>query len=74
MFLTDAEIVTLTGYHIHAKQREWLDLNGWTFAQSHSGRPIVGKAYADQRLGLSTSPAPQKRAWTPNLAAFAKRA
>lgn len=41
MFLTAAELRTLTGYVSPTKQREWLKRAGVSFFVSGSGRPVV---------------------------------
>lgn len=72
MFLTDEEIRELTGYQRHADQRRWLSDHAWQFEISRIGRPIVGRAYANQRMGLSVDLASQasRKTWSPNIAAI----
>ena len=67
MWLTDEELVELTGYRRHADQRRWLNSHGWTHVVSGSGRPIVARSYADSMLGSIET---QERHWMPNLAAI----
>ena len=61
VFLTLEEIMELTGYQQQSAQRQWLTRHGWYFEVSRGGRPIVGRAYAEQRLGLSSAPLPTVR-------------
>jgi len=71
MFLSEAELIELTGYQRMADQRRWLNARDWRFEQSRIGRPIVSRAYADQKLGFTTGQvATQRKAWTPNIAAI----
>jgi len=71
LLLTDAELHSLTGYTRFADQRRWLTEHGWHFEPAKSGRPGVGRAYADAKLGLTTSAV---TGWKPNLAAISKAA
>ena len=73
MFLSDAELLELTGYQRHADQRRWLSSRGWLFEESRTGRPVIGRSYAEQRTGALLPPQAQKRAWKPNIAAIQKR-
>jgi len=52
MFLTPDEVLILTGYQRHADQRRWLSDRGWAFEGNAAGRPVVSRAYAEQRLGV----------------------
>jgi hypothetical protein len=70
-FLTQQEVEFLTGYKRKADQRRWLTDHGWVFSESANGRPVIGRAYAETRLGSQLA-AP--RAVTLNLAAIRKAA
>lgn len=72
MFLTADELHDLTGYQRHADQRKWLTARGWVFEVAATGRPIVARSYAEQRLGGTAPKA--KPAWQPNVAAIRKAA
>jgi hypothetical protein len=75
MFLTTAEIVTLTGYQRHADQRRWLTERAWIFETAATGRPVVTRSYAESRLGAAAvQAAPPVSAWTPNVACIRKAA
>ena len=50
MFMTPAELSTLTGYALNAWQRRWLNARGWKFEQAANGRPVVSRSYAESRL------------------------
>lgn len=55
MFLTVDELRELTGYKYSSTQIRWLSDHGWQFEVSGIGRPIVGRAYARQKLGFVVS-------------------
>lgn len=55
MFLTADELRELTGYKLSTCQMRWLSNHGWQFEVSQIGRPIVGRAYARQKLGFVDS-------------------
>ncbi|RTL58082.1 MAG: DUF4224 domain-containing protein [Rhodocyclaceae bacterium] len=67
IFLTQDELVELTGRKSARHQLEWLDLKGWKHEENAAGRPIVSRAYAEYRLG--GGPAPEARRLRPNLTA-----
>lgn len=67
LFLSDAELVALTGYRRVGDQCKWLSGAEWRFAVSRVGRPIVSRAYCEQRLGAV---AEAGEVWSPNLAAI----
>ena len=71
MFLTPAELAALTGYQIAGWQIRWLKERGWRFEVSATGRPVVARAYADQRM---VGAAPSTGAVSLNLEAIRKRA
>jgi len=71
-YLTAPELAQLVGCkeNSFACMRRWLTRNGWPFAESRSGLPIVSKAYHDARMvgeTLQSVPA----AIEPDLSAFA---
>ena len=71
MFLTPAELATLTGYQLAGWQIRWLKERGWRFEVSATGRPVVARVYAEQRMvGTATAPG----AVSLNLEAIRKRA
>ena len=56
-FLTDAELVQLTGYESRAAdRRKWLKKRGWVFEVAANGQPVVARQYAEFRLGVSYAP------------------
>lgn len=72
--LSDEELVVITGYKPRAWQRRWLKEKGWHFVESRSGRPLVGRLYASQKLSsvvIDTVPVtaapPPAPAWTPDF-------
>lgn len=50
MFLLAEEIVELTGHKRRDCQIRWLSNNGYPFEVSGAGRPLVLRAYLEQRL------------------------
>ena len=72
-YLTDDELVEVTGYTRRAEQINWLKRNGWTFALSAISKPIVSRRHAEIMLGGivdTTAPEVKPRNWAPNLAAI----
>jgi len=53
MFISDAELETLTGYKRGAEQCKWLTSNGWVFAVDAHGRPRVAVDYCRYRMGAA---------------------
>ncbi|MBT0962052.1 DUF4224 domain-containing protein [Denitromonas iodatirespirans] len=70
LFLSKEEIAELTGFKLHSKQCGWLRQNGWIFEQNANRRPIVGRAYARQRLGFASDSAPTPSTARPNFDAL----
>lgn len=71
-YLSAIDLAELVGcrQNSYACMRRWLDKNGWPYAQSRTGMPIVSKAYHDARMaGEATKGTPA--ATEPNYAAFA---
>lgn len=48
--LGEDELAAITGYKRPAKQRAWLDQNGWVYYKNRAGHPIVGRIHARQKL------------------------
>ena len=71
MFLTDDEVPTLTGYQLAGWQIRWLKSHGWRFEVSATGRPVIARAYVEQRMGGSQQAA---SGVSLNLEAIRKRA
>ncbi len=71
MFLTAAELRDLTGYQIAGWQIRWLRAHGWRFEISATGRPVVSRAHAEERMSGSQ---PAGGAVRLNIAAIQKRA
>ncbi|MCL2876853.1 MAG: DUF4224 domain-containing protein [Betaproteobacteria bacterium] len=49
--LSEDELAEIIGRKLVAKQREWLDQNGWIYVTNAAGRPIVGRLYTRMKLG-----------------------
>jgi len=63
LFLTDDELVTLTGRKFKGRQIEWLRTSGIPFRVNATGHPVVTRgAIAGQQ---EAQPAPQR--WTPRV-------
>jgi Domain of unknown function (DUF4224) len=67
-FLSADELAEVTGYKHVTSQREWLEKNGWTYVRNASGKPIVGRWYARQKLaGLTPTQTGTTLSWAPNF-------
>jgi hypothetical protein len=51
LFLEPGEVEVLTGFKAAGRQCRWLELKGWRFVISGSGKPIVARKYAEKMLG-----------------------
>lgn len=70
-FLNADELAELTGYTHIARQKEWLDRNGWAYVVNAAGRPIVGRWFARLRLaGVQPTASGAVAAGQPNFAAL----
>lgn len=65
LFLTDAELVRLTGRSRKSKQIEWLLAEAIPFRRSATGHPVVTRAAIEGRA--EPAPAAQPRAWVPRV-------
>jgi hypothetical protein len=65
MFLTDAELVTLTGRKIKSLQIEALRKMGLTFWVNAAGRPVVARATIEGKKVEN----PANEEWTPAVLA-----
>lgn len=71
--LSDDELAELTGYKARGWQRRWLLDRGWTFVESRSGRPLVGRQYVRMKLGVTLQVVPfmpppaAAPVWTPDI-------
>jgi len=61
MFLTAEELAELTGYVRQADQRRWLTKHRWIFEVSVTGRPVVSRKFAEERLSGVSAPKPEPR-------------
>lgn len=52
LFLQPPDLVSLTGYKLPAKQREWLEKNGVPHNVNAAGRPVVMIATLEKMHGL----------------------
>ena len=49
-FLTNEEILALTGREKPSAQIKWLSENGWRFIKNAKGLPVVGRFYCRQKM------------------------
>lgn len=49
-FLTEEDLVRLTGYAQRQKQIDWLEANGWTFIVNAKAEVIVSRLHAERKL------------------------
>ena len=69
-WLTEDELVGLTGKKQRAAQLQWLATNGIKHYKDANGKPLVGRAYISEFLGASNG----KVSKGPNFAALDKKA
>ena len=51
LFLSDAELLDLTGYRRNADRCRWLEARHWKFEKSATtGKPVVSRSYAESQL------------------------
>lgn len=51
LFLTDDELVRLTGYQVSRFQIAWLRNRGWRFETNAAGAPRVARAHFERKMG-----------------------
>lgn len=71
MFLTDAELVELTGQRQKSAQIRWLQLRRWRFETTATGHPRVARDYFERKMVCAeerSAPAPE-----PNWGALRQR-
>jgi hypothetical protein len=71
MILDDKDIIRLTGYKQHCRQRVWLNENGIQFRVGHDGKPKVMVSHLESVMGGNKSE-PIKKRVEPNVAGFRK--
>lgn len=54
-YLSDSDLIELTGRRIQSKWREWLINRGWKFVEDCNGKPKVLRAHHDLMMGMSAS-------------------
>lgn len=57
LFLAADELCALTGRTRSDCQRRWLEQRAWIYETDANGRPVVLRAYAERRLGITPAPA-----------------
>lgn len=50
LFLSDADLVDLTGYRRAHEQKRWLAARRWKFETNAAGKPRVARAYLERKL------------------------
>ncbi len=70
--LSDAELEGITGACQIKLQIDWLKEKGWSFTLTRSGRPVVGRLYANLKLsGVEVKTIIQaSEEWTPAMEAI----
>ncbi|MDO4683992.1 MAG: DUF4224 domain-containing protein [Lautropia sp.] len=74
-FLTQEELIEVTGYKHPAGQREWLDVNGWKYVLTGAKRPVVGRWFARMQMaGIqpTANGGVEPAAWKPDFSALFK--
>lgn len=64
LFLSNEELVELTGYRRQHEQKRWLAARRWTFEVNAAGAPRVARAYFERRLVgqvIAEEPPPAER-------------
>lgn len=67
-FLTDADLVQLTGWKLKSRQIQWLRAEGIPFRVNATGHPVVTWAAVEGRQAAAAE-APPARGWTPRVLA-----
>lgn len=71
--LTKAELAGITGSPQARLQVEWLEKNRWRFTLTRAGEPVVGRLYANLKLGgveLAQVTIGSTDEWEPNASAI----
>ena len=66
MFLTDEQLVKLTGRKFKTKQCEQLKVMGIPFRANAAGKPIVCRVHVEGMEPVANDPAPEESGWVPN--------
>lgn len=66
MFLNRTEVKQLTGTCDVDKQIQWLEDNRWKHEVNFIERPVILRAYAEKKLGMTEPETPQ---WKPHIGA-----
>lgn len=68
LFLSDAELVKLTGYAWKSKQIQWLKAEAIPFRTAATGHPVVTRAAIEGRPANALPAEPPKaRPWVPRV-------
>jgi hypothetical protein len=65
--LTDDELADMCGFRQTARQRQWLDQNGWKYTLNAAQRPIVGRWYARMKLAGINPQTGDEEGWVPDF-------
>lgn len=71
--LTKGELAGITGSPQVRLQVEWLEKHRWRFALTRAGEPVVGRLYANLKLGgvdLAEVTIGSTEEWEPNASAI----
>jgi len=66
LFLSDAELVKLTGFAWKSKQIRWLQAEGIPFRKSATGHPVVTRSAIEGRP-VPAQEAQPARGWVPRV-------
>ncbi len=67
LFLSEADLVRLTGRSRKTKQIEWLKAEAIPFRRSATGHPVVTRAAIEGRTEPAAHDAQPVRAWVPRV-------
>lgn len=71
LILTEAEVKRITGAGTPKLQLQWLQDNGWAHTVDRHGAPVVGRLYANLKLGgLDMATMVQGAEWQPDTSAI----
>lgn len=67
LFLSDIEMVRLTGFRWKSKQVAWLRKQGIPFRPAANGRPVVTRVAIEGRPSQTQTPAEPAKKWSPQV-------
>lgn len=73
MFLTEDELVTLTGYKSPGKQAKWLTDRGLLYTRNGAGKVVLLRSMVEAMYGSPTAATPPEPRWDRLLEATTKK-